>query len=75
MNDTDLIRLASRIKARTRDLEVLKLCDGVLAGGVTSPSSPPVTSPSPVTSPCPFCSQRRELGRERTRRWRRKAGA
>jgi hypothetical protein len=28
--DSTLIKLASRIKARTRDLEVLELCDAVL---------------------------------------------
>jgi hypothetical protein len=45
MDQTDLIRLASRINARTRDLEVLELCDAVLSTGQRNQRvSPTVTS-------------------------------
>jgi hypothetical protein len=52
MDDTDRIRLATRIKARTRDVDVIKLCDAVLSMGravdVTRPAPVDVTR-SPVT--------------------------
>jgi len=70
MNDTDLIRLASRIKSRSRDLEVIELCDAVLSTGHRAASTGQV-----VIAPtgCPTCQRRRDVERDKKRRWRRQA--
>jgi hypothetical protein len=76
MDGTELIRLvglATRVKARTRDLEVLELCDAVLrdlawAVALGRVGTRPVTS-----TECEGCRRRREADSARQRRWRRKA--
>jgi len=52
MDRTELVRLASRIKAKTRDVEVLKLYDEVLQGraAVSTPSANAVSSANTVSS-------------------------
>jgi hypothetical protein len=54
----DLIKLASRIKARTRDVEVIALCDAALGGLLTSanavstlPANKPAVSTPPANRP------------------------
>jgi hypothetical protein len=59
-------------RARTRDLDVLELCDAVLSRPVTSTADITSTRGKPVTSTeCEGC--RREADSARQRGWRRKA--
>src|SRR5262245_24631955 len=73
MDRHEALRLVERLKRRTRDPEVLTLCEyvhgTVVHGTIPAFRRPGDGTPLPST-PCPVCAARRAADTARKKRWR-----